>query len=191
MMLLRMSYLQCSTSVRHCAGWYIACRQDLAVALQNHEQTMNDHYSPICDAMRDRASTKSVIASTFASCRNTWQHIRHLCPIQDDQAPPRMTRNHQPPITGNMGGLGLAVYPPYVPLWAAVGDWSIARHTLQWGRGFDLKDTIMWVVGIVLAVVAAGLMVWTEIADGPLIVLGMLGILFIAVGARGRRSQQR
>jgi hypothetical protein len=49
----------------------------------------------------------------------------------------------------------------------------------------------MWVVGIVLAVIAAGLMVWADIADGPLMVLGMLGILFIAVGARGRRSQQR
>jgi hypothetical protein len=48
----------------------------------------------------------------------------------------------------------------------------------------------MWVTGIVLAVLAAGLMVWTEVADGPLIVLGMLGILFIAVGARGRRNQQ-
>ena len=58
-------------------------------------------------------------------------------------------------------------------------------------RGFDLRDTIMWVIGIVLAVGAAGLMVWTDIADGPLMVLGMLGILFIAVGARGRRSQQR
>jgi len=58
-------------------------------------------------------------------------------------------------------------------------------------REFDLRDTIMWVVGIILAIVAAGLMVWIDIADGPLMVLGMLGILFIAVGARGRRSQQR
>jgi hypothetical protein len=57
-------------------------------------------------------------------------------------------------------------------------------------REGKLKDTIMWVTGIVLAVLAAGLMVWTEAADGPLIVLEMLGILFIAVGARGRRNQQ-
>jgi len=49
----------------------------------------------------------------------------------------------------------------------------------------------MWVTGIVLAVVAAGLMVWSDIDVGPLLVLGMLGILFIAVGGRGRRSQHR
>jgi len=49
----------------------------------------------------------------------------------------------------------------------------------------------MWVTGIVLALLAAGLMVWTDIGDGQLLVLGMLGILFIAVGARGRRSQHR
>jgi len=57
----------------------------------------------------------------------------------------------------------------------------------------------MWVTGIVLAMLAAGLMVWTDIGDGPLLVigdgpllvLGMLGILFIAVGARGRRSHHR
>jgi hypothetical protein len=82
----------------------------------------------------------------------------------------------------------------YVPICAAVGDWSIGRlHVIRFNedRGFDLKDTIMWIVGIVLAVVAAGLMVWTDIADGPLMVLGMLGILFIAVGARRRRTQQR
>jgi hypothetical protein len=54
-----------------------------------------------------------------------------------------------------------------------------------------LRNTIMWLVGIVLAVLAAGLMVWSDIGDGPLMVMGMLGILFIAVGARGRRSQHR
>ena len=47
-----------------------------------------------------------------------------------------------------------------------------------------LRDTIMWIGGFVLAVIAAGLMVWSDIGDGPLIVVGMLGILFIAVGAR-------
>lgn len=46
----------------------------------------------------------------------------------------------------------------------------------------------MWATGIVLAVVAAGLMVWTELATEPLIILGMLGVLLTAVGARGRRS---
>jgi hypothetical protein len=62
---------------------------------------------------------------------------------------------------------------------------------LGWTVEVVLRDTIMWVVGFVLAVLAAGLMVWTDIGDGPLIVVGMLGILFIAVGARGRRSQRR
>ena len=55
----------------------------------------------------------------------------------------------------------------------------------------ELRDTIMWIGGFVLAVLAAGLMVWSDIGDGPLIVVGMLGILFIAVGARGRQSQHR
>jgi hypothetical protein len=73
----------------------------------------------------------------------------------------------------------------------AVGVWSIAGHTLGSSREVELKDTIMWATGIVLAVLAAGLMVWSDIDDGPLLVLGMLGILFIAVGARGRRSQDR
>jgi hypothetical protein len=69
----------------------------------------------------------------------------------------------------------------------------VDRWAYLWGssRKVELKDTIMWVTGIVLAILAAGLMVWTDIGDGPLLVLGMLGILFIAVGARGRRSQHR
>jgi hypothetical protein len=62
---------------------------------------------------------------------------------------------------------------------------------LGWTVEAELRDTIMWVVGIVLAVLAAGLMVWSDIGDGPLMVMGMLGVLFIAVGARGRRSQNR
>jgi hypothetical protein len=73
-------------------------------------------------------------------------------------------------------------------------DWRLVdRWVYLWGssRKVELKDTIMWVTGIVLAILAAGLMVWTDIGDGPLLVLGLLGILFIAVGARGRRSQHR
>jgi hypothetical protein len=68
----------------------------------------------------------------------------------------------------------------------------VVGHTmLGWTVAVDLRNTIMWLVGIVLAVLAAGLMVWSDIGDGPLMVMGMLGILFIAVGARGRRSQHR
>jgi hypothetical protein len=62
---------------------------------------------------------------------------------------------------------------------------------LGWAVEVELRDTTMWIVGFVLAVLAAGLMVWSDIGDGPLIVVGMLGILFIAIGARGRRSQHR
>jgi hypothetical protein len=67
----------------------------------------------------------------------------------------------------------------------------VGRTMLGWTVEVELRDTIMWLVGIVLAVLAAGLMVWSDIGDGPLMVMGMLGILFIAVGARGRRSRHR
>jgi hypothetical protein len=62
---------------------------------------------------------------------------------------------------------------------------------LGWSVEVELRHTIMWLVGIVLTVLAAGLMVWSDIGDGPLMVMGMLGVLLIAVGARGRRSQNR
>ena len=73
------------------------------------------------------------------------------------------------------GGAGV----PYVPIWAVNG-----LSTRRWAYRMDveeevaLKDTIMWVTGIVLAVVAAGLMLWSNTSDGPLLVLGMVGILF-------------
>ena len=80
----------------------------------------------------------------------------------------------------------------HVPIRSVIGAWSIAGHTFGGGsKEAELKDTIMWVTGIVLAMLAAGMMVWTDIGDGPLLVLGMLGIFFIAVGARDRRSQHR
>ena len=53
-----------------------------------------------------------------------------------------------------------------------------------------MRDTVMWTIGIVLALLAAGMMVWSDADVAPLIVLGVLGILFIAIGARGRRSQR-
>ena len=53
----------------------------------------------------------------------------------------------------------------------------------------EMKDTIMWMIGIVLALLAAGLMVWSDTDVAPLTVLLILGITFIAIGARGRRSQ--
>jgi hypothetical protein len=47
----------------------------------------------------------------------------------------------------------------------------------------------MWMIGIVLALLAAGLMVWSDTDVAPLTVLLILGITFIAIGARGNRSQ--
>ena len=52
-----------------------------------------------------------------------------------------------------------------------------------------LRDTLMWIIGIALALLAAGMMIWSEVTVAPLIVLGTLGILCIAVGAGGRRGQ--
>ncbi len=51
-----------------------------------------------------------------------------------------------------------------------------------------MRDTIMWMIGIVLALLAAGLMVWSDTEAAPLTVLLVLGVIFIAIGARGRRS---
>ncbi|MGI9529682.1 MAG: hypothetical protein ACR2NG_08225 [Acidimicrobiia bacterium] len=52
-----------------------------------------------------------------------------------------------------------------------------------------MRDTLMWMTGIVLALAAAGLMVWSDADVAPLIVLGILAVIFIAIGARARRSQ--
>lgn len=39
-----------------------------------------------------------------------------------------------------------------------------------------------------MAVGAAALMVWSSISIAPLIVIGVIGVVFIAVGARRRRK---
>ena len=54
-----------------------------------------------------------------------------------------------------------------------------------------MRDTIMWITGIALALLAAGLMVLGDTDAASLTVLVILGVLFIAIGARGRRSQHR
>lgn len=53
-----------------------------------------------------------------------------------------------------------------------------------------MRDTIMWMIGIVLALLAAALMVWSDTDVAPLTVILVLGITFIAIGAQGRRSQR-
>lgn len=64
-------------------------------------------------------------------------------------------------------------------------------YDVRWTVEADMKDTIMWMVGIALAVLATGLIVWGDTDVAPLTVLLILGITFIAVGARGRRSRHR
>ncbi len=48
----------------------------------------------------------------------------------------------------------------------------------------------MYVVGIVMALGAAAAMLWSSLDAAPLIVIGIIGLVFIAVGARDRRSHQ-
>jgi hypothetical protein len=79
----------------------------------------------------------------------------------------------------------------YVPICAgedlySIGTWA---YDGSWTVEVEMRDTIMWVTGIVLALLAAGLMVWSDTDAAPLTVLLVLGVTFIAVGARGRRSQ--
>ena len=62
-------------------------------------------------------------------------------------------------------------------------------YDVIWTIEVEMKDTIMWMIGIVLALLAAGLMVWSDTDGAPLTVVLILGITFIAIGARGRRSQ--
>jgi len=52
----------------------------------------------------------------------------------------------------------------------------------------DTGNAGLFVVGTVMAVGAAALMAWTSISIAPLIVAGVIGVVFIAVGARGRRQ---
>lgn len=47
----------------------------------------------------------------------------------------------------------------------------------------------MFLVGIVMALGAAAAMLWSSLDDAPLILIGGMGVVFIAVGARDRRQQ--
>lgn len=49
------------------------------------------------------------------------------------------------------------------------------------------RETALFIVGILMAVAAAALMLWSSVSVTPLIVMGVIGVVFIAVGARGRR----
>jgi hypothetical protein len=51
-----------------------------------------------------------------------------------------------------------------------------------------VRETVMWGIGIAMAVGAAAMMVWGSVDAAPLIVLVVIGIVLIGVGARGRRQ---
>ena len=52
-----------------------------------------------------------------------------------------------------------------------------------------MKDTFMWAAGIALALIIAGLIVWTDSDIAPLVALAVMAVVFIAIGARARRSR--
>jgi hypothetical protein len=51
--------------------------------------------------------------------------------------------------------------------------------------------TMMKLIGVLLAVVAAAMLVWGSGEATPAIVLGAIGIVFIAIGSRDQRSSVR
>ena len=51
------------------------------------------------------------------------------------------------------------------------------------------RSSIMFAVGIAMAVGAAAGMLWSSVDATPLVVIGIIGVVFIAVGARDRRVQ--
>jgi low affinity Fe/Cu permease len=55
--------------------------------------------------------------------------------------------------------------------------------------GFMSRSTVMFVVGIAMAVGAALGMLWSSVDTTPLTVILIIGVVFIAVGARDRRTQ--
>ena len=50
------------------------------------------------------------------------------------------------------------------------------------------RSTVMFVVGIVMALGATVAMVWSSVDSSSLMVIVVIGLVFIAVGARGRRQ---
>jgi protein-S-isoprenylcysteine O-methyltransferase Ste14 len=62
------------------------------------------------------------------------------------------------------------------------------RQTHRIASPADTGNTGLFVVGIVMSVGAAALMVRSSISFVPPIVIRVIGVVFIAVGARGRRQ---
>lgn len=53
-----------------------------------------------------------------------------------------------------------------------------------------MKDTVMFLIGIALALCAAGMMIWSDVDSATPALLGLLGVIFIGVGARQRREHR-
>lgn len=54
-----------------------------------------------------------------------------------------------------------------------------------------MRDTVMVVVGLVMALGAAAMLVWTDADPAALVPFAVVGIVVIGVGARRRREAER
>jgi len=52
------------------------------------------------------------------------------------------------------------------------------------------RSTIMFGVGLAMAVGAAAGILWNSIDTTPFMVVGIIGVVFVAVGARDRRTHE-
>ena len=52
-----------------------------------------------------------------------------------------------------------------------------------------MNDTALWVVGNVMAIYAAITLLISDAPPSSIVVLGVIGIVFMAVGARSRRTR--
>lgn len=51
-----------------------------------------------------------------------------------------------------------------------------------------MRDSMMFILGIAMALSAAAMMVWSEVDSTTLTLLAILGVIFIGVGSRRRRE---
>ena len=78
-----------------------------------------------------------------------------------------------------------------MPLWEIV-PYDQWHYTFAWSEiqtGFMPRSAVMFVVGIAMTVGATLGMLWRSVDTTPLTVILIIGLVFIAVGARDRRTQ--
>lgn len=78
---------------------------------------------------------------------------------------------------------------PYRSLFVSCDLWPYSPTGPDMDTGVMSRSTVMFVVGIFMAVGAALGMLWSSVDVTPLTVIGIIGVVFIAVGARARRTQ--